>query len=147
MKHASLIIAAGLTLAGPAIAQQSQFAQAPYPDAPGYGQPYDPQPDNRRGGRGPQRTEAVYAVEAAREAVRIRVSSNGCTRKQDFQARRNGGRESAEITFVRVRQDNCRSFAVGGVWLTFDNRELGLRRGGSFTLGNPLTPWIGPGRG
>ena len=88
----------------------------------------------------PRRTEAVYAAVAGKEALRVRFSSNGCTKKEDFAIVRRGG----AVTFRRVTPDMCKSFAIGSVWIEFSYAELGVGRG-DFTLGNPLTRWNGPG--
>lgn len=154
MKRTDLIFAGilitGALLVG-AAAQAQPYGQPyqpypPYQPDPYYGQPYDPYgPGYGRGGRGYGGPEAIYAVEAGRDNVRVRVSSNGCTRRQDFQARSSGSRNNPSIAFIRVRPDNCRALAPGGVWLSFSYRELGIARGDAFTLVNPLTPWIGPG--
>jgi hypothetical protein len=88
----------------------------------------------------PPQPEAVYAAIAGKDALRVRVSSNGCTEKQHFRTERRGG----EIALRRVTPDHCKSFASGSVWLEFSYAELGVGRE-PFRLGNPLTPWMGPG--
>jgi hypothetical protein len=121
---------------------------------PGYGQPgygrgpdnYDNDDYNYGRGRGgyPGRIEAVYAIQADRTSVRVRVSSNGCTRKQDFQVQTQRSNPS-RITLIRRTPDRCRSFAQGSAWLTFSYGELRINPQDEFVFGNALTAWTGPG--
>ncbi len=95
--------------------------------------------------RTPPRAEAVYAIEAGKALVRIRVSSNGCTHKEDFSLRTVSKGRPRQFALMRMAPDRCKSFAVGSTWLEFGYDELGLARGEAFTLTNPLTAWNGPG--
>ena len=149
--------------AGAAVAQPGGYYQQqpdPYYDQrgqpgygqPGYGQPgYGRGPDYDdgygRGGRGggyTSRIEAVYAIQADRNGVRVRVSSNGCTRKPDFQVQTQRS-NPARITLIRRTPDRCNSFAQGSAWLTYSYGELGINARNEFVLANPLTAWTGPG--
>jgi len=117
----------------------------PYARAPNYdGRQPPPDPYDRGPAYPRDRTEAVYAIQAERTGVRIRVSSNGCTRKQDFrlQVARS---DPARITLERRTPDRCRSFAMGSAWLTFSYAELRISARDPFVLTNPLTAWTGPG--
>ncbi len=89
--------------------------------------------------------EAVYAVQAGKQTVRVRVSSNGCTKKDDFLARLAESGPPPVILLIRRKPDQCRSFAMGSAWLDFSYAELGVERARSFSLANPLTAWTGPG--
>ncbi|MDP3747209.1 MAG: hypothetical protein Q8Q88_09200 [Phenylobacterium sp.] len=89
--------------------------------------------------------EPLYSASAGREALTIRVSSNGCTRKEDFSffVERRG--EAVTLAFGRKRLDPCRSFAMGHTDLTFTYEELGVGQRTPLFLLNPFAAWTGPG--
>jgi hypothetical protein len=89
--------------------------------------------------------EPLYSADAGREALTIRVASNGCTRKEDFAVYVERRGESATLAFGRRRLDVCKSFAMGSQALTFTWAELGVSPRTPLFLLNPLTPWTGPG--
>lgn len=88
--------------------------------------------------------EPLYSARAGREALTIRVSSNGCTAKADFAfyVERHG--DEVTLAFGRKHVDPCRSFAMGQTELTFSWEELGLGSRTPVFLLNPLTAWTGP---
>ena len=88
--------------------------------------------------------EPLYAADAGRDAITIRVASNGCTAKADFAffVERRG--DAVTLAFGRKRLDTCRSFAMGYANLTFTWAELGLAPRTPVFLLNPLTAWTGP---
>jgi len=88
--------------------------------------------------------EPLYAADAGRDAITIRVSSNGCTQKGDFAffVERRG--DAVTVAFGRKRIDTCRSFAMGRADLAFTWAELGLAPRTPVFLLNPLTAWTGP---
>ncbi len=63
-------------------------------------------------GAGPAELEALQSVTATREGLSVRVSSNGCTRKEDFAffVERKAG--ATTVAFARKRLDRCRAFGV-----------------------------------
>lgn len=89
--------------------------------------------------------EAVYSATAGKDALTIRVSSNGCTKKEDFAffVEQKGG--AVTVAFARRRLDPCRSFAMGHADLSFTYAELGVAPRTPLFLLNPLTAWTGPG--
>lgn len=89
--------------------------------------------------------EPLYSASAGRDALTIRVSSNGCTRKEDFAffVERKG--EAVTLAFGRRRLDPCKSFAMGHTDLSFTYEELGVARRTPLFLLNPFYPWTGPG--
>jgi hypothetical protein len=89
--------------------------------------------------------EPLYGIEAGREALTIRVASNGCTRKDDFAVYVERAAGSASLSFGRKRLDPCKSFAMGQVALSFPYAELGVAPSTPLFLRNPLAPWTGPG--
>lgn len=90
--------------------------------------------------------EPLYAATAGKDALTIRVSSNGCTKKEDFAffVERRG--EAVTLAFGRKKLDPCRSFAMGHADLSFTYEELGLAARPPLFLLNPLAAWTGPGQ-
>lgn len=88
--------------------------------------------------------EPLYSADAGRDAITIRVSSNGCTAKGDFAffVERRG--DAVTMAFGRKRIDTCRSFAMGHTDLTFTWAELGVAPRTPVFLLNPLTAWPMP---
>lgn len=88
--------------------------------------------------------EPLYAAQAGRDAVTIRVASNGCTSRGDFAffVERRG--EAVALAFGRKRVDTCKSFAMGHIDIAFTWAELGLAPRTPVFLLNPLTAWTGP---
>jgi hypothetical protein len=90
-----------------------------------------------------EKLEAVYSVSAEKAALAARVSSNGCTKAEDFAVAVDKTAGESVVTLRRTRQDPCRAFVIGGTVLKFDYQAIGLS--GEFKIANPLTPWNGPG--
>lgn len=88
--------------------------------------------------------EPLYSAVAGPDALIIRVSSNGCTKKDDFAFHVERGDGAVTLAFGRNRIDRCRSFARGQTELSFTWAELGLERAAPVFLLNPLTAWTGP---
>ena len=57
--------------------------------------------------------EPLYSAQAGREALTIRVSSNGCTKKEDFAFFVDKTSAGPRLAFGRKRLDPCKSFAMG----------------------------------
>jgi len=89
--------------------------------------------------------EPLYGAQAGRDALTIRVASNGCTTKADFAhfVEQKGG--GIALAFGRRRLDTCKAFAIGQASLVFAYDELGVEPGAPIFLLNPLVPWTGPG--
>ena len=96
-------------------------------------------------GRPMEELEPLYSAKAGREALTIRVASNGCTQKADFAFYVERRGEAASLAFGRRRLDPCRSFAMGHADLTFSYVELGVTAATPLFLLNPFAPWTGPG--
>ena len=88
--------------------------------------------------------EPLYSAVAGKDALTIRVASNGCTARPDFAfyLERRGG--TVAIAFARKRVDTCKSFAMGKAELAFTWAELGLDPKTPVFLLNPVTAWTGP---
>ncbi|HQN51159.1 MAG TPA: hypothetical protein PK913_08870 [Phenylobacterium sp.] len=89
--------------------------------------------------------EPLFAVDAGRQALTIKVSSNGCTKKEDFAFFVEKKGEGTTLAFGRKRLDPCRSFAMGRAELTFTYEELGVAARTPLFLLNPVVAWTGPG--
>lgn len=89
--------------------------------------------------------EPVYAARAGRDALTLRVGSNGCTAKADFAFYLERKGETVQIAFARRKLDPCKSFAQGSTELDFTWAELGLAPRSPVFLLNPLLAWTGPG--
>jgi hypothetical protein len=89
--------------------------------------------------------EPLYSAIAGREALTIRVASNGCTARPDFSffVERRAG--TVSLAFARKRVDTCKSFAMGQTELAFTWAELGVDPKASVFVLNPLVAWTGPG--
>ena len=89
--------------------------------------------------------EPLYAARAGREALTIRIASNGCTTKGDmaFYVERRQG--VVTLAFGRKKLDTCKSFAPGHADIAFSWAELGLDGRQPVFLLNPLVAWTGPG--
>jgi hypothetical protein len=98
-------------------------------------------------GAGPAELEPVYAVIAGRDALTLRVASNGCTKKEDFAffVERKG--EATTVAFARKRLDRCRSFAAGHADLVFTLAELGVAANAPLFVLNPFARDPSPGAG
>ena len=87
--------------------------------------------------------EPLYAAEAGRRELTIKVASNGCTTKGDFAFYVERQGEAVTLAFGRKRLDECRSLVAGHVSLTFSYEELGLMARDPVFLLNPLIAWPG----
>lgn len=92
-----------------------------------------------------QELEPLYLARAWRDALTVRVASNGCTAKADFAFYVEPKGDAVTLAFARKRIDTCKSFAAGHADLTFTWAELGLAPRTPVFLLNPLVAWTGPG--
>lgn len=82
--------------------------------------------------------EPVHAVAFTREGVAVRVNSNGCTKKEDFEARVDRGGLRPTLKLVREVEDRCRALLPDGVDLRWTYEELGLDPRQDVAVGNPF---------
>jgi hypothetical protein len=90
-------------------------------------------------GPGPAELEAIYGVTATREALTLRVASNGCTAKPDFAffvERKDG---VTTVAFARKRLDTCRTIRAGHADLVFTLQEMGIAPDTPVFVLNPLS--------
>jgi hypothetical protein len=88
--------------------------------------------------------EALLAARAERQALTITVSSNGCTKKEDFAVFVERHGSAVRLAFGRKRIDTCKA-APMPVDLTFSYAELGVGSLQALFLLNPLEPGKGAG--
>lgn len=88
--------------------------------------------------------EPLYRADAQREAIVISVTSNGCTKREDFAFHVEKTEHAATVAFARKRLDPCRSIAIGRTDLSFTWEELGLEPRTPVALLNPLVGWPYP---
>ena len=89
--------------------------------------------------------EPLYSAVAGKDALTIRVNSNGCTAKADFAFYLERRAGTVSVAFARKRVDTCKSFAMGKAEIAFTWAELGLDPRTPVFLLNPVTAWTGPG--
>ena len=89
--------------------------------------------------------EPLYSAVAGKDALTIRVNSNGCTAKADFAFYLERRAGTVSVAFARKRVDTCKSFAMGKAEIAFTWAELGLDARTPVFLLNPVTAWTGPG--
>lgn len=82
--------------------------------------------------------ESIYAVALEKGELVARVSSNGCTKAEDFKVEANRRDSVVAITLVRERPDLCRALVPDGKELRFDLDGLGVQRSDRVRVRNPL---------
>lgn len=96
----------------------------------------DPMPVVRTAGM-PGELEPIHAAAFTRDLAVFRVSSNGCTGKEDVKPFVTRLHDSAVITLRRVDEDRCAEPRIDGVQLQWTFEELGIAPGSSVTVNNP----------
>lgn len=82
--------------------------------------------------------EPLQAVRVERDDLVVRVSSNGCTRSDDFAVESQRRDGLATFTFTRKRPDMCRALIAEGVELRYPLETFGVARGDKIRVRNPL---------
>jgi|GEM_PF-5107573 hypothetical protein len=111
----AVLLAAGLLLAAPALAQAPQASQ----------------------GQSPM---MLYGVTAGPAGVTFRAPMSACRQRGDFTIAVLEREPQALVLLAPRRQGACMPAGVGHLDLTYALTDLGLKPGDSFVLGNPLTP-------
>ena len=83
--------------------------------------------------------EPLLAARAGRDALTVTVSSNGCTRKEDFAVFLERRATGVQLAFGRTKLDVCKA-AARPLELTFTWVELGVAAPEPVFLLNPLAP-------
>ncbi|HYE47724.1 MAG TPA: hypothetical protein VEA44_18295, partial [Caulobacter sp.] len=81
--------------------------------------------------------ESLLGAEVRADALVIRVTTTGCTAKEDFAffVERQGDR--AAVAFARRKVDRCKA-AARPMEIAFSYAELGLKPGQAVAIVNPL---------
>lgn len=82
--------------------------------------------------------EPIQGAMIDKDALVIRVSSNGCTNAADFAVDSSHRDGAATFTFTRKRPDMCRALMAEGVDLRFPLDAYGVERGAKVRVRNPL---------
>ena len=76
-----------------------------------------------------QQTEQLLDFRDADGKLTFRVTSHGCTSKDDFEVRvspHSADTRQVTVGLVRKKQDNCKGFFREGAAIPFTRQELGL---------------------
>ncbi len=82
--------------------------------------------------------EPIFGATIDKDALVVRVSSNGCTRLDDFAVETTRRDGVATFTFTRKRPDLCRALIAEGVDMRFYLDAYGVDRGSKIRVRNPL---------
>jgi hypothetical protein len=82
--------------------------------------------------------EPLQGAHVDKNDLVVRVSSNGCTKIEDFAVDSQRRDDLTSFTFVRKRPDMCRALIAEGVELRFPLDAFGVERGGKIRVRNPL---------
>jgi hypothetical protein len=85
-----------------------------------------------------QPLEPLMAARVDGADLVVRVTSNGCTRQEDFSVETQRRDGLTAFSFVRKRPDNCRALIAEGVELRYPLDAFGVERGGKIRVRNPL---------
>ena len=81
--------------------------------------------------------EPIHAAAFTNQYAIFRVSSNGCTDKNDIAPVISRDSHEVVITLRRLREDNCKALVEEGVELIWSFEELGPRPGEPVEINNP----------
>jgi len=82
--------------------------------------------------------EPIYGATVDKGDLVVRVSSNGCTRSDDFAVESVRRDDVASFVFTRKRPDLCRALIAEGIDLRFPLDAFGVERGAKVRVRNPL---------
>lgn len=89
----------------------------------------------------PGQLEAIHGAAFTRDTMLLKVSSNGCTDKDDIKPFITKMKSRVVMTLRRLEEDTCRNTGAEGVLLRWSFDELGLEPGTQVEVNNPyLTP-------
>jgi len=94
--------------------------------------------------------ETIKALRVDQNGITLTVDTGGCTEKKHFRVRKLG-LNPTEISLIRIKPDNCKSFSPESIDIKFTYEELGITRGEQFEIEGLLykasiTPGMWPGR-
>lgn len=82
--------------------------------------------------------EPIHGAAFTDNLAIVRVTSNGCTTKDDLVPYVQHSRDFSILTVRRVNEDECREPMPDGVEVQWTFEELGLPQGTSVTVNNPF---------
>lgn len=85
----------------------------------------------------PGQIEPVRAAAVVNDLAVFRVTSNGCTKKDDMLPVVSRDGQASVLTLRRLTEDLCTRPVEEGVELRWSFDELGIRPGSAVTVGNP----------
>ncbi len=135
LRPLALAAVASLGLAACATTTTTTTTTTPSADGPGPGVP-----------TAEAEQEAIYSAALGRAGLNVRVNSNGCTKRADFQVQVLDGYPAPTVILRRIKPDLCRAFVAGGVDLLFNWADLRLPPTSPIVLANPLAADPTPGR-
>lgn len=81
--------------------------------------------------------EKILGYQPSKSGVTFQVTSGGCTQREDFTAEvKRSQTDVTELTFIRIRPDNCHPFLPTGIRFRLSYDELGLASGERFIVKN-----------
>lgn len=85
----------------------------------------------------PGPVEAIHGAAFTRDSILLKVSSNGCTDKDDIKPFITKLKSRTLMTLYRLEEDTCSRAPAQGVTLQWSFDELGLAPGTQVELANP----------
>jgi len=82
--------------------------------------------------------EPIHGAAFTDNLAIVRVTSNGCTTKDDLVPYVRQSRDFSILTVRRVNEDQCREPVADGLEVQWTFEELGLPQGTSVTVNNPF---------
>ena len=70
--------------------------------------------------------------------ITFQVFSGGCTSKQSFTIENELENKRNLVSLIRTKPDYCKAFFFFGTYVYFNYDELGINRGQSFEIQNPV---------
>ncbi len=82
--------------------------------------------------------EPIHGAAFTDNLAIVRVTSNGCTTKEDLVPYVQQSRDFSILTVRRVNEDKCRTPMEDGLEVQWTFEELGLPKGTNVTVNNPF---------
>lgn len=86
----------------------------------------------------PGMLEPIHGAAFTDSLAIVRVTSNGCTTKDDLVPYVQHARDFSILTVRRLNEDKCRTPVADGLEVQWTFEELGLPRGTAVTVNNPF---------
>lgn len=86
------------------------------------------------------RGEPIFGESVSANGIQVQFQSGGCTGRGSFHVLRRNIDGVIHLTFERVLPDLCLADFPYGISVLYPFDELGLARGDSFVVTNPMQP-------